>query len=96
MQQKITAKVWIQIYTRQKIFSEKKFINMFNWVDSTISYVGEPFLWLDGSNVFGLNSFEPNNAYGNSSFLNENALAILNKKLYDFSKSYNFGVVCQI
>lgn len=80
-----------------KSLSERKIYSSDNfWVNSIISKVGEPFIWSDGSLVFGFSDNEPNNRGGNAYFLNENALEMgLKFELNDISKHRIRRTVCQ-
>ncbi|RNA18968.1 neurocan core [Brachionus plicatilis] len=40
------------------------------WVHSKIDYVGEPFVWPDGLEVYGMANGEPNNLNGDNNLLN--------------------------
>lgn len=67
-----------------------------SWLNSIISYVGEPFVWPDGSLVYGFPATEPNNSPGNDYLLNEDALVMnSNFILNDIKNKYIRTTVCQ-
>ncbi|RMZ98262.1 brevican core [Brachionus plicatilis] len=58
-----------------KSYSERSISNTdYSWVNSIISYVGEPFVWPDGSRVHGFEAGEPKNYLGDDYLLYENVL----------------------
>ncbi|RNA17044.1 neurocan core -like [Brachionus plicatilis] len=68
--QSLNSFLWIpKTRTERNVFASNR-----AWVHSKIDYVGEPFVWPDGSKVYGLKINEPNNFGGNNIFLNENIL----------------------
>lgn len=71
-------------------------INLFPvaWVNSEVSYVGEPYVWPDGSKVKYFSNNEPNNHGGNNWFLRENALEF-NGKIFDINGNATRPTVCQ-
>lgn len=77
--------------TEQKIiFDGKRF-----WVDSKINYVGEPFIWPDGSRIYGLKPDEPNNDEGNNTYLNEDVLFYNHYLFHDVSSTNIEKIICQ-
>ncbi|RNA26654.1 neurocan core -like [Brachionus plicatilis] len=54
--------------TERNIFASNR-----AWVNSKITYVGEPFVWPDGLRVYEMGDGEPNNGGGNNYLLHENA-----------------------
>lgn len=65
-----------------------------SWINSEIKYVGEPFVWPDGSKIYGLKFVD--NHGGNDSYLEENVLVNIHlDRFKDFNKNYNFRTICQ-
>ena len=84
-----------------KSLAEQSFISNYRdvgyWIDSTISYIGEPYLWSDGSKVGGFIQGELNNSDMDFYTLKENVILYLTYKFYDFPKVFsNVFPACQI
>ncbi|RNA11732.1 delta and Notch-like epidermal growth factor-related receptor [Brachionus plicatilis] len=66
------------------------------WVEAKINYVGEPFVWPDGSKVNRFNSDEPNNLNGgNNKNIIEEVLAAYDNFFLDVTISEDHLIICQ-
>ena len=84
-----------------KSLAEQRVLTILNntliWVNSTISYLGEPFLWPDGSKVRTFRQGEPENSNSGFYTLNDDAAIYQNFEFYDFKASWNsVYAACQI
>ncbi|RNA19947.1 neurocan core [Brachionus plicatilis] len=68
---------------RPKTLTELNFLNDLTWAESKITYVGQPFVWPDGSIVYNFDENEPNNSGGGISSLRENASVSQDSMLVD-------------
>ncbi|RNA34523.1 crumbs -like protein [Brachionus plicatilis] len=75
------------LWSPKSISERHIFTTESSWVDSEISYVGEPFVWPDGSKVSFLKNGEPNNSEGNDKLLNEEALEIHLEAVNDLNRN---------
>ncbi|RNA41242.1 rhamnose-binding lectin-like [Brachionus plicatilis] len=57
------------LWTPKTLTERNIFVNERAWVYSKINYVGEPFVWPDGSKVYGMDTNEPNNCNASREFL---------------------------
>ncbi|RNA41525.1 hypothetical protein BpHYR1_032094 [Brachionus plicatilis] len=81
---------------RPKTLTERNiFKQHWPWAESKITYVGQPFVWPDGSKVYGIRDGEPNNIGGNIYLLNENALMPHDSFFGDSSDQSEFLTICQ-
>ncbi|CAF0909404.1 unnamed protein product [Brachionus calyciflorus] len=64
------------------------------WLDTKINYIGETFLWGDGSKIYGFAQNEPNNL-NSLEIIFETCAVINNGKIFDEIEFYENYVVCQ-
>ena len=65
------------------------------WMDSRISYIGQTYLWPDGSKVYGFRNNEPNNNSGNNTFLHKGVLVLQNGAVIDANEKWTLNTTCQ-
>ncbi|RNA43630.1 hypothetical protein BpHYR1_015135 [Brachionus plicatilis] len=80
---------------RPKTLTELNFLNDLTWAESKITYVGQPFVWPDGSIVYNFDENEPNNSGGDISSLRENAAVSQDSMLVDSNFENEFLTLCQ-
>ncbi|RNA19946.1 crumbs -like protein [Brachionus plicatilis] len=69
---------------RPKTLTEQNIYNThWRWAESKITYVGQPYVWPDGSKVYGMANGEPENR-GENKYLHENVLMLPHTKIFSF------------
>ncbi|RNA16161.1 aggrecan core isoform X1 [Brachionus plicatilis] len=81
---------------RPKTLTERNIYNPhWRWAESKITYVGQPYVWPDGSKVYGMANGEPENM-GENKYLHENVLMLPHVSVFcDFNSQHEFLTICQ-
>ncbi|CAF0909394.1 unnamed protein product [Brachionus calyciflorus] len=77
----------------ERNYFQKIYNRNITWLDSKITYLGEEYLWSDGSKVYGFYKDEPNNS--GKTYLYESVLVLYDGQMVDTTENNTALVVCQ-